>query len=119
MFFIISPSRKKYKYTISKYITVCYEQQETTSESSKCVSFPVLQDFNIFDSWVSEPLTLPSSDEKLYTETRPIQKKKIEQLMTLTHNYVPKADMWFYDDIERSFQSEEHQSSLTEHRDGD
>ena len=101
---------------------MCYEQQETTTvlQCSESVSFPVFQDYSILDRRVSEPLTLPSSDEKLYTEKRLLKKKKFEHVMNLGRNYVPKVDMWFYGDIERyhrAFEMEEHQSSVSEHSD--
>lgn len=118
-FFVLNPSKKNNKFTISKYRIIHYEKQDatTTIECSETVGTPIFGKFDIRNKKVLDAPSLPTNDQNLYPGRRKLKPKKFQHVMSLAKDYVPQCDIWFYQEIEnvhQSFQEENHVTSVSE-----
>lgn len=123
-FFVKNPSKKKNKFTLSKYRMIRYEKLNTDIlfKCSESVSFPIFNAFDLVDKRKLQNISLPNNENKLYTERRKLKKNKFDHVMSLAKNYVPQCDQWFYEDIEqyhKTFLPDNNQSSASEFSDNE
>ncbi|KAK4882471.1 hypothetical protein RN001_005790 [Aquatica leii] len=81
------------------------------------VAFPVFYTFGIKNKKILETITFPNNDQKLYEARRLLKKTKCDHVMILAKNYVPKCDLWYYNEIEeyhKSYQLQDHETSVSE-----
>lgn len=80
-FYVKNPSKKKHKFTLSKYRVLLYEKSElgTLLKCSVSVGEPIFSEFNIKNNKVSIPVSLPDGI-KLYLGPRILKKKSLTTL---------------------------------------
>lgn len=71
------------------------------------MAIPLFISFDIQSKKNSEPVSVPTNDQKLFSGRRLLKKNKFEHVMTLAKNYVPPCDLWFYNEIEEYHKSYE------------
>lgn len=119
-FFLKNPSKKNNKFTISKYRILLYEKSNsgTLVKCSESVGIPVFMSFDIENKKILEPISLPNDAQKLFSGRRLLKKNKFEHVMTLAKNYVPRCDVWFYNEIEeyhKSYAAPDKDTSMSEY----
>lgn len=116
--FVKNPSTKQTKFTISKYRIFKYDR--TTMPKFACsesVSLTTFQEFSPLKK-SSIAVTMPGIEQCLYHGPRLLKKKKLDHVMVLAKNYVPAADMWYYDriaDYHKHFEREDKPTSCSEY----
>lgn len=118
-FFVLNPSKKNNKFTISKYRIIHYEKNATTTtvKCSETAGSPIFFTFDIRNKKTSETPSLPTNEKLLYRQRRKLKQKKFDHVMSLAKAYVSPNDFWFYQDIERfhqSFQEADNVTSVSE-----
>lgn len=96
------------------------DTDEITFECSETASLTVFNTFEIRDKRHVQPLTLPNTANKLYSERIKLKKNKFDHVMTLAKNYVPQCDQWFYEEIRnyhQSFSPDDKETSASEYGD--